>query len=310
MDVVSRNVHWLLPEEASPCDVFLYFRGQYASAIPSGQVVSFKLLEKLAKAQCSHIYIRAADEARWDQWVRGRCPSPGAGPSPVQTKEEEKAQKLLYGNKRAELLSYVQKSIVKKLEGDIPLDEAFAKALLLLQKIVKLPTLDWYFKQFHEPPDLFHHCGRVAYALAAFMVLRNVAPEDEIESICFSALIHELSGDLAENAKTVVSVQTLAVLEKNKHPVPREVIRWIELHDELVSGKGFPNNRKRADIPAPVRAFTLFNHFDSYRTRNSGTRRARLERTKETMAARIGDYDSSLWPLFWDFWERQVEAVT
>jgi response regulator RpfG family c-di-GMP phosphodiesterase len=88
------------------------------------------------------------------------------------------------------------------------------------------------------------------------------------------------------------------------------VIQCLELHDELCSGKGFPNNRSRSEIPAPVRAFTLFNHFDAYRAGNTGTRRARLERTKETMQARAQDYDPFLWPLFWEFWERQVEAVT
>jgi hypothetical protein len=305
MEVVSRNVHWLLPEEPSPCDIFLYFRGQYASAIPAGQVVSFKLLEKLNKAQCQHVFIRREDETRWEAWAALRCPS--CAPPPTTTAREEK---LNYGNKRAELLSYVQKTAQKKLDGDIALDEAFAKALLMLQKIVKLPTLDWYFQQFHEPPELFQHCGRVAYALAVFLHLRNVAPDSDIESICFSALIHELEGSLEKNRKAVVSQQTLASLESKKHAVPREVTKWIELHDELSSGKGFPNNRKRADIPIVVRVFTLFNHFDAYRALGHGTRRARFEKTKETMLSRQDDYDSALWPLFWDFWERQVEAVT
>lgn len=305
MEVVSRNVHWLLPEEPCPCDIFLYFRGQYASAIASGQVISFKLLEKLAKAQCTYVFIRREDEPRWQNWASKRCPS--IAPPPVAAAHEEE---LPYGNKRAELLSYVQKTATKKLDNDSGLDEAFAKALLMLQKIVKLPTLDWYFQQFHEPPELFHHCGRVAYALAVFLHLRKIAPDDDIESICFSALIHELEGSLEANRKAVVSQQTLAALGTKKHPVPREVTQWIEMHDELCSGKGFPNNRKRAEIPIVVRAFTLFNHFDTYRALSSGTRRARFERTKETMTARQADYDPALWSLFWDFWERQVEAVT
>jgi hypothetical protein len=305
MEVVSRNVHWLLPEESCPCDIFLYFRGQYASAIPAGQVISFKLLEKLSKAHCQHVFIRRADEPRWETWAATRCPT--LAPPPTTAAREDK---LNYGNKRAELLSYVQKTALKKLAGDIALDEAFTKALLMLQKIVKLPTLDWYFQQFHEPPELFQHGGRVAYALAVFLHLRKVVPDDEVESICFSALIHELEGSLEANRKAVVSQQTLAALENKKHPVPREVTKWIELHDELFSGQGFPNNRKRADIPTVVRVFTLFNHFDAYRALGHGTRRARLEKTKETMVSRQADYDPALWPLFWDFWERQVEAVT
>ena len=123
-------------------------------------------------------------------------------------------------------------------------------------------------------------------------------------------LFRSLEGTLAENLKTVVSQQSLAHLEKNKHVVPREVLQYLEIHDELCSGKGFPNNRKRNEIPIVVRAFTLFNHFDAYRARNAGTRRARFDKTKEMMTARQADYDSGLWPLFWDFWEHQVEAMT
>ena len=309
MEVVSKNVHWLLPEEPSPCDIFLYFRGQYASAIPSGQTVTFKLLEKLAKAQCSHVYIRLEDNAAWQSWAARRYPNVSgmeAGP----TKDEEKTQKTLYGNKRAELISHVQKSLVKKLDDDPALDLAFKNAALLLQKVVKLPALDWYFQKFHEPPDLFLHCGRVAYGIALFLSLRKISTDEEIEAICFSALIHELEGGIAENMKTVVSQQTLGLLEKNKHPVPREVTQCIEMHDELCSGKGFPKNKNRVEIPITVRVFTLFNHFDAYRVRNSGTRRSRYEKTKETMTGRQADYDPALWPLFWDFWDRQAETVS
>jgi len=309
MEVVSKNVHWLLPEEPCPCDIFLYFRGQYASALTAGQVIGLPLLEKLAKAQCAHVYIRREHEGLWAAWAAKRYPADAPSSQP-SAEERENTGKILYGNKRAELLSYVQKSLVKKAEGDKALDEAFDKALNTLQKIVRLPSLDWYFQRFHEPPVLFHHCGRVAFGLAIFLGLRKVATEEEVEAICYSALIHELEGGLDENAKAVVSRQTLEHLEKNQHPVPREVIQCIELHDELYSGKGFPNNRKASEIPVIVRAFSLFNHFDTYRARNSGTRRARFDKTKTTMQARRADFDPTLWILFWEFWERQVEAVT
>jgi hypothetical protein len=307
MEVISKNVHWLLPEEPSPCDIFLYFRGQYPSALTAGQAVSLKLLEKLAKAHCSHVFIRRDDEAAWNDWIAQR--SPRAQAQAVEPPKED-ATKALYGNKRAELLSYVQKSVSKRTEGDRALDEAFQQALELLQKIVRLPTLDWYFQKFHEPPTLFHHCGRVSFALAIFLQMRNLGTPEERESICFSALIHELEGDLETNAKAVVSRQTIALLSKNQHPVPREVLEFIETHDEVCTGKGFPNNLTRVEIPALVRIFTLFNHFDAYRARSTGTRRARFERTKEAMTARQADYDPGVWPLFWEFWETRVEAVT
>ena len=42
MDVVPQNLHWLIPEEAAPCDIFLHFRGQNALGLPRGQIISFE----------------------------------------------------------------------------------------------------------------------------------------------------------------------------------------------------------------------------------------------------------------------------
>lgn len=310
MEFVPKNTHWLLPEEPGPCDILLHYRGQYAVAIPSGQPVPFKVLERIAKEGCSNVYIRAQDQAAWNTWTGLRYPSPGQPPAARKDgKSEEDKQKQLYGNKRAELVSYLRKVAVKKAGNDKTLDTAFERAFEMLQKVMKLPSLDWYFQQFHEPPDLLQHNARVALYIAIFCNLRKVISDAEIETTIYSAFIHELEGDPSDNTKTVVSLQTLAALEKRKHPVPKEVIELIAMHDELCSGKGFPNNRKRGEIPIPARIFTLFNHFDHFRLRAAGTRRAKFEQIKETMTARQLDYDHALWPLFWDFQEKQVEAI-
>ena len=58
MEIVPQHVRWLLPEEPCPCDIFMHFRGQYVMALPAGQPVSFKLLEKLALAKFPNIYIK------------------------------------------------------------------------------------------------------------------------------------------------------------------------------------------------------------------------------------------------------------
>lgn len=308
MEFVGKNVHWLLPEEPSPCDILLHFRGQFAVAIPGGQAVSFKILEKLAKTQCTQIFIRAKDQEAWQAWAAQRYPAQ-APTRETAVRDEEASNKQLYGNKRAELLSFVQKSLRKRVEDDAVLDRAFAAGLATMKKVAGLPGLDWYFKQFHEPPDLFHHNGRVAYALAVFCHLRRLAQNDELENIVYSAIIHELEGSPAANLKTVVSQQTLSLLETNKDPVPKPVIQLIEMHDELCSGRGFPNNLKADKIPQAVRAFTLFNHFDLYRLVSTGTRRARFDRTKQLMEARKADYDPDLFPKFWEFVEKQAEAL-
>ncbi len=308
MEFVPKNVHWLLPEEPSPCDILLHFRGQFATAITAGQPVTFKLLEKLAKTQCTQVYIRANDETTWADWTDARYPKNKAPEKNGTLNEEESKQ--LYGNKRAELLSFVQKSVQPRTETDKSIDLSFQKANATLKKIVSEPGLDWYFKQFHEPPDLFNHNARVAFSIAIFCCIHPLLNQEELETLVYSAIIHELEGDPTGNIKTVVSQQTLAFFEKRKDPVPKNVIQLIELHDELCSGKGFPNNFKRNQIPVAVRIFTLFNHFDQYRIANTGTRRARFDKTKQLMEARQADYDSALWPLFWDFWEKKAEAVS
>ena len=310
MEVVPQHVRWLLPEEACPCDIFLHFRGQYAVAIPAGQPVSFKVLEKLAKTECTHVYIKKNDLIAWGTWAANRCPLAQPAQARPEGKSEEQIDKQLYGNKRAELLSYVQKSLQLRDSKNEEWATAVASANTVLGNVARLPTLDWYFKQFHEPPDLFHHCARVAYGLTIFCLRYARLADKELENLAFSALIHELEGNPVDNMKTVVSEQTLALLRKQKHPVPKGVTQLIELHDELCSGKGFPSNKTRANIPVAVRVFTLFNHFDHYRLMHAGTtRRNRYEKTKESMEKREGDYDNDLLPLFWEFWERHVEAV-
>lgn len=304
MDVIPQNIHWLIPEDQAPCDIFLHFRGQFAQALSRGNPISLPFLEKLAKANYSAFYIKESDLGAWNTWVGKRHPAVSAA---SKEKEEENN---LYGNKRAELLSYMQKSLSARLENKGQLDSAMTGAAELVKKVIRHPMLDWYFQQFHEPPDLLQHNARVAYSTAIFGQLYPLGSEKELESIVFSAIIHELLGDPKESLKTVVSQQTLAQLEKEKQPVPKEVIEMIRLHDELCSGKGFPGNKKRAEIPPLVRVFTLFNHFDHYRQAATGTRRARFDQTKQKMQARMADYDPDLWPRFWDFWERFMEAVT
>lgn len=304
METIALNVHWLVPEEESPCDLFLQFRGQFALGLAAGQAVSFDFLHKLAKARYFHVYIRKQDEAKWAGWIARRHPQESV---PERKEGEESA---LYGNKRAEYLSYMRKTLVMRDAGDDRLEKTVAYAGTLVQKVVRSPMLDWYFQQFHEPPDLFHHGARVSFAMAIFCLQHSVLTEKELESAVFASVIHELEGNPSESLKTVVSEQTLALLEKKGHPVPQEVIALIRLQDELCSGRGFPNNKKLADIPDAVRAFTLFNHFDHYRIRSTGTRRARFDATKRQMELRKNDYDPALWDKFWAFWERQVEAVT
>jgi hypothetical protein len=306
MDWYPQNVHWLVPEEPSPCDIFLHFRGQFALGLPAGQAVSVRFLEKLDQANYLWIYIRKQDLKVWRDWQAARLPNVSAQLEQEKSKDEISR---LYGNKRAELLSYLQKAFQKRHEDDHELNESFDQALAVMQRVIQLPTLDWYFQKFHEPPDLLYHNGRVAFAATAFARFYRLLSPSDLDALVYSSLIHQLEGDPAALEQKVVSQETLSSLEKAKHPVPADVIALIQYHDELYSGAGFPNNRKGTDIPAAVRIFSCVNHFDHHRLAATGTRRSRFERSKRMMESRKSDFDPKLWDSFWEFWERHVEVV-
>jgi len=305
MEVIPQSVRWLIPEETCPCDIYLYFRGKYALALPKNQKACISTLEKLSKAKCSHFYLKLEDMPVWNAWKETRHIIA------VSQSAESKEAKVSYGNKRAELVSYLQKSINIKdpLQGSDSTKAAFEQALTILQRVVKNPMLDWYFQQFHEPPHLFQHNGRVAISGAAFSLKYKILSNQELEDFIFSSLIHELQGDPEKSINTIVSQQTISSLEKSKRPAPENVIQLIRLQDELCSGKGFPSGLAKKDLPNAIRLFALVNHFDHFKMKSANSRRAKLENAKNTMNARKADYDADLWDFFWSFWEKDVEML-
>ncbi len=305
MNYVSRSIHWLIPEEASPCDIFLYFRGKYVAGIAHTSPISFEFLEKIQKAKYLFIYIKSDDATLWDRWIASRYAA-FAGPIDEQKREQQDRSSL----KRAEFLSYIQKTIQLKNQNDPILLKAWTSSLESIQTAIKHPLLHWYFQQFHEPPDLFHHSARVMASISLFSSLNDIFDPREVEDILTAALIHELQGDPTDAQNMVASSATLETIEKHKRTAPKQVLELIQKQDELCSGKGFPNNLKAISLPMSVKIFSLFNHYDHYRLRQSGTRRARHEAVKALMEKRKNDFDETLWPLFWQFIEQQVELLS
>lgn len=307
MEFIPCNICWLIPEEIAPCDIHVHFRGQYALALNAGQPISFDFLDKITKVKYSSVYIKSGSLKNWQDWIQTRHPKQQSKQEDSAKKEEEASR--LYGNKRAEYLSFMQKAVSNKNESNSKLCKAFEEANKKIPILLKSPMLDWYFKKFHEPPDLFHHGARVTYPMTIFCLFYGLLNDKELDNLIYSSIIHELDGDPAESLKTVVSQQTLQHLEKTKHPVPGEVIDLIRCHDEFCSGKGFPNGLSKAQIPIGVRAFTIFNHFDHYRLKATGTRRARFETALKQMRERAADYDPDLWEKFNVFIVNSIEAI-
>lgn len=306
MDFVPIPREWLLPEDKSPCDIYLHFRGKFARSLTAGAVISWDFVEKSVRTQWPFVYVKKTDLAAWHSFARARhaITAPDLKEGETATRTEN-----LYGNKRAEYVSFMKKAVILRQQGDPRLDVAVQNAAQTIQRVIQNPILDWYFNQFHEPPDLFYHSARVTFLTAIYCSLHPLLDQKNIELLIFSSVIHELSGDPTQALNKVVSQATVDQLEKGKHPVPADVMKLVKMHDELVSGKGFPNNLSGESIPVSIRVFSLVHHFEHYRMKQSGTRRARLEAVKKAMEARRQDFDSALWPEFWKFVETDVEVM-
>ena len=319
MDFLAQSVIWLSPDANSPCDIHFFFRGQYPLALPAGQPVSFEFLQKLGRAGYSHIYIKVTDEEKWAGWVQQRLgkaenKAENKAHNNAETKDSARSERdslsELYGNKRAEYLSYIQKNLHIKDATKKKIPEAKEKTETLINSVIKSPVLDWYFNKFHEPPDLFYHGARVTYSALLFSVFHGLFDQKKLEDFAFSMIIHEIEGDPAENAKAIVSQVTVDYLAKKKIPVPQSVLDLIRMQDELYSGKGFPKQLKTVQVPMEIRVFSYFNLFDHYRLKAKGTRRSRIDATKKKMEERAKDFDPDLWDKFWSFWEEQWEAIS
>lgn len=301
-----KNVCWLIPDEPTPCDLFFYFKGQYALVLSTGQPISIDVLNKIAKAGFQHAYVKTVDAPQWDLWTKHRV-IPNEKPAEVTTVTNKVD---LYGNKRLELISYMLKSMQPKDQNAVDISQAIRSAKETIEGVIKSPMLDWYFKKFHEPPDLFQHSARVTFLVTIFCRFFKLLDDRSLENLVFSMVIHEMEGDPSKSHKTIVSEQTINYLKSKSYPVPEEVIQLVKMHDELHSGKGFPQNKKGAELPMGIKIFNLANHFDHYRIGAvAGTRRARIDAAKKNLEARQDDYDPKLWKLFWFLLEKYIEVV-
>lgn len=303
---LAQSVRWLMPDENVPCDIFLHFRGRYALAVAAGQALNGAILDRFAKARYTHIYLKPEDLTAFLAWTQQRHPGQGGGGASSAKKTDENE---VYGNKRAELLSFLSRAVTARQQESSDLERFMRAARESMQKTIESTMLDWYFQQFHEPPDLFQHNGRVAFLLAAFVHRHAALTSRELLDALFASLIHQLEGNPADRSATLVSQQTIATLEKSRRPVPESVISFLRMQDELFSGKGFPAGIKGAAVPESVRLFTLFNHFDRYRLQAAGTRRSRFDQARSRMEERRQDYDPQWWDKFWEFMEKEIEVI-
>ncbi|MCO5141996.1 MAG: hypothetical protein M9962_02775 [Oligoflexia bacterium] len=303
------NIHYLLVNEACPADLFIFFRGQYAPLRKAQEALEPKIIEKILLTKSPFFYVNPSDWPQWKKWIDARYKKNTSSSSDTASKKNTEEDSL-FGNKRAEFLSYARKTLHPRDSSSSRTEQQMDHALNAIEKVIRTPLLDWYFNQFHEPPDLFQHNARVTFGVATFCLINSIKTDYALEELIHSCIIHELEGDPKETSKKVASQTTLQIMEKKKYSVPKKVLDLIKIQDELYSGKGSPKNLKGEDVPYAIRIFSLFNLFDHYRVNTSGTRRSRFDRVKKSMESRKDDFDPVLWTLFWSYWEEQVEGIS
>ncbi len=302
MEMTPQNTVWLVPEEAAPCDLYLHFRGKYILGVAANSPVSFSFLEKISQAKLRTMYIKKEDLKKFEAWKEDRYHESSTNLSSIKPESQQRA-----ANKRPELISYLRKTFLAKNQEDKKVVVSLEKAFDTLQLAANSSILDWYFQQFHEPPTLLFHNGRVAIFSLYISHYFGLLTEEENKNLALSSLIHELEGDPASMPKTIASEVTLKNLEKMKHPFPKEVIQLIQNQDEFCDGTGFPKALKSEKLHLATKIFSLSNQFDHLRLREGGTRKSKYERTKQKLLKEQTRYEANLLQKLFEICETQLE---
>lgn len=302
MEMTPQNTVWLVPEEAAPCDLYLHFRGKYILGVAANGPVSFSFLEKISQAKLRTMYIKKEDFKKFEAWKESRYGIPSGDSSSTKSDPQNKS-----ANKRPELFSYLRKTFMARNQDDKKIVGSLENAFETLQSAASSSILDWYFQQFHEPPSLLFHNGRVTLLALYISHYLGLLTDEENKNLAISSLIHELEGDPASPPKTIASEVTLKNLERMKHPFSKEVIQLIQNQDEFCDGTGFPKGMKSEKLHTATKIFSVSNQFDHVRLREGGTRKSKYERTKQKLLKEQSRFDSSLLQKVFEICETQLE---
>jgi HD-GYP domain-containing protein (c-di-GMP phosphodiesterase class II) len=126
-----------------------------------------------------------------------------------------------------------------------------------------------------KDPHLRQHCERVANTCAHFCEKRSILPPQEIDTVYFSALLHDLGlifgpSELSPDSEDPIAKGQAAL---RAHPALAEKLLShlslvgkslpiIRHHHEAWDGSGYPDGKKGEDIPLGARLIALFDRFD------------------------------------------------
>ena len=306
-DLLSIDLNYLIPNVASPCSIYLYFKGSFIQRLSPGEVVELPLFERLKGELCALGFIEKKERPLWEKWKEERHPHEGL----TTVFDLAKVGQTSKASSRArtvaqEFASYAISKIEYKAKTDVQ-QRVVTLTEQLLRETALSPVLEWYFHRSDNlESSVFYHCARVTYLGLLFSATSVPSlPEPFLKQFCFSSILHELEGDPAKApASGFHSGRALEIIQSEGHVISSEITDVIHQQDEFFDGSGLPKKSKGNEICFQARVFSLVNIFDHLRLMYpGGTRRVRFERTRGLMEKRMIQFDPMLWQLFWPFME-------
>lgn len=301
-DLEKVNLHFLLADINTPCDIFLYRKELFVRVCTAGEKINVADLERWKSEHFDIGFIKKDQYQEWIHWQKKRH---------IQRKEiklanandraSRKNQKGGSDSTLANFLSYAFETIRFETNSSDE-EEELNKARIILRDTLKSPCISWYFDKKRDDAA-FYHCARVTYLSELFVTFAlPPMPSQAHEALVLSSAIHELDTDPTKFAGKLVSAETIAKISTKNVAIQQRIIDIISQHDELFNGRGGPRGLKGKEISILARIFQYANAYDHcYLKFAGGTRRSRMERTVKLIHERKDEFDPKLWNPFFIF---------
>ena len=291
------NLAQLFPNSPAPCDIFIKFKGKLLPLVKHGGILSSNYLLKLRKAGMYHGHI---EKLQGETWTKAQSLR---GPICKWYKIYEEKLDRNVSMRISQYVKFAQSKIRFVINEGI-----FRKVGELGQnqykEFLKDPALNWYFQKEWDESN-WQHSARVSYLTLLFLFfLKDLLKEQDKSDLITSIVVHELKGDPKNFLQESASANTLKYLLEKKVVFPSEVIRLIEMQDELADGSGVPNKLRGNQLPESIKIFMIVNFFDHCRLldNNPSSKQQKANALKKLLENKE-KYDEAILGYFFKFME-------
>ena len=159
-----------------------------------------------------------------------------------------------------------------------------------------------------KDPFLRKHSERVANNCANFCEEYKIVDNEDIESIYFAGLLHDIGIvaipiNLLQRSEPLTTEEMILI---KKHPVSgekvlgnlnilKDVLPMVRHHHEAIDGSGYPDGLKADNIPLGARVIGLFNYLDNLVFARSAEKALSIEDALVDISAKAGQlFDQDL----------------